>query len=264
MVKVKENMTGWKMWEHGVPNSRLTVVRQTEDYVDKNGKHYAQWLCECNCGSGIPVVTRSVNLKNGNTKSCGCFNIECIIQRNQIIKKKHNKYDLSGEYGIGYCSNTESPFYFDLEDYDLIKDYCWHEVVDSKNYHSLRAYDSKTSKHICMQWLILGKNIDHQDLNPLNNRKSNLRPATYKENSQNGPKRKNNTSGVTGVCWSASANQWWARIQRDGKEINLGFFTDKKDAIRARLVAEKQYYGQFASQQHLFEQYGIEVKTDAQ
>ena len=263
MVKVREDMTGWRMWEHGVPDSRLTIVQQTEDYIDKkNGKHYAQWLCECNCGSGIPVVTRTVNLKSGNTKSCGCFNVECIIQRNQIIKKKYNEYDLSGEYGIGYSSNTGSPFYFDLEDYDLIKDYCWSEDVSSNNYHSLRAYDPETGQRICMQWLILGKNIDHQDLNPLNNRKCNLRQATHRENSQNGPKRRNNTSGVTGVSWNTTANRWYACVQNNGKEMSLGLFVDKNDAIKARLMAEKQYYGMFAPQQYLFEQYGIEVDND--
>ena len=41
--------------------------------------------------------------------------------------KKYNKYDLSGEYGIGWTTNTNHVFYFDLEDYEKIKDYCWIE-----------------------------------------------------------------------------------------------------------------------------------------
>ena len=35
MVKVKEDLTG-KIFE------RLTVIKQIDDYVDKNGKHHAQ------------------------------------------------------------------------------------------------------------------------------------------------------------------------------------------------------------------------------
>lgn len=31
MVKVKEDMTGWVMNEHGFPDSRLTVIKQVED-----------------------------------------------------------------------------------------------------------------------------------------------------------------------------------------------------------------------------------------
>jgi hypothetical protein len=30
MVKVRTDMTGWKMCEHGFPESRLTVIRQAE------------------------------------------------------------------------------------------------------------------------------------------------------------------------------------------------------------------------------------------
>lgn len=49
MVKVREDMTGWIMSEHGVPDSKLTILRQCEDYIKPNGKREAQWLCQCNC-----------------------------------------------------------------------------------------------------------------------------------------------------------------------------------------------------------------------
>ena len=39
----------------------------------------SNWLCRCDCGN-IRVV-KDVNLKSGNTKSCGCLNIEKIISR---------------------------------------------------------------------------------------------------------------------------------------------------------------------------------------
>ena len=53
MVKVKEDMTGWIMSEHGVPDSKIKVIKQTEDYIKKNGQHVAQWLCECMCEKHI-------------------------------------------------------------------------------------------------------------------------------------------------------------------------------------------------------------------
>ena len=31
----------------------------------------------------------------------------------------------------------------------------------------------------------------------------------------------------------------------------------KEDAIKARLMAEKKYFGYFAPQRHLFEEYGV-------
>ena len=54
------------------------------------------------------------------------------INRCKELFSKTNKYDLSGEYGIGYDSNGQK-FYFDLEDYDKIKNYCWYEDCNKSN-----------------------------------------------------------------------------------------------------------------------------------
>lgn len=256
MVKVKEDMTGWNMWEHGIPDSKLTILKQTEDYIKPNGKHEAQYLCLCNCDEHNIITSRSEYLKNGHTLSCGCYQKDKA--RNML--KKYNTYDLSNEYSIGYCSNTNSEFYFDLEDYDKIKNYCWYEDVDPKTkYHSLRAYDSKSKKHIYMHHLFDFKNADHIDRNPLNNQKKNLRMATRQENSFNVGLRSNNTSGFTGVYWSKEMHKWCASLQIDNKKLTLGYFDDKEVAIKARLEAESKYYRDFAPQRNLFEQYGIKL-----
>ena len=65
MVKTRENMTGWIMAEHGVPNSMLIVVKQVDDYVDPNGVHIARWLCKCSCGSDKDVIATGRNLRYG-------------------------------------------------------------------------------------------------------------------------------------------------------------------------------------------------------
>lgn len=39
--------------------------------------------------------------------------------------------------------------------------------------------------------------------------------------------------------------------------MHLGSFSDKEDAIKARLQAEAKYFKKFAPQRHLFKQYGI-------
>ena len=38
---------------------------------------------------------------------------------------------------------------------------------------------------------------------------------------------------------------------------------NKEDAIKARLEAEAKYYGDFAPQKHLFEEYGIVLKNES-
>ena len=54
--------------------------------------------------------------------------------------KQYNNYDLSGEYGIGYLFNGEE-FYFGLEDYDKIKNYCWYK--DSGGYIRTNAHKKR-------------------------------------------------------------------------------------------------------------------------
>ena len=66
-----------------------------------------------------------------------------------------------------------------------------------------------------------------------------------------------NTSGVTGVSWSRKRNKWKSVLIFEGKTYYLGCFKNKDDAIKARLLAEIQYYGEYAPQRHLFDQYKI-------
>lgn len=250
MVKVREDLTNRIF-------GRLRVLEQTEDYIDKNGRHFAQWKCECSCEPGKIVVKRGDLLKNGHIQSCGCISNEHIVEYNIQNKRKTNLYNLDGEYGIGWTSNTNSEFYFDLEDFDKIKDYCWNEHILVNGYHSLETRIHGSNETVRMHWLIVGKESDHRDRNPLNNRKDNLRKANYAENAQNHSKRKDNTSGITGVTFNKRMNQWQVCISINKKRTHLGYFINKRDAIITRLKAEKKYYGEFAPQRHLFEQYGI-------
>lgn len=52
----------------------------------------------------------------------------------------------------------------------------------------------------------------------------------------------NNTSGVTGVSYNKSKGKWVAYIKLQGKNINLGTFNSKDEAVQARLKGEEKYY----------------------
>lgn len=237
---------------------KLRVLEQAEDYVFSNGRRRVRWLCECSCEEKNQVVVCAAHLKSGLTQSCGCIVKEKLIQ----MCKKYNKYDLTGEYGIGWTSNTNREFYFDLEDYDKIKDFCWCENVTKDGFSKLVACINKrtTSMHVVLGF----KFHDHVDRNQLNNRKCNLRPATPQENARNITKSKNNTSGFIGISANPNNGKWRARIRVDGKEISLGHYDNKEDAVKARLQAEAKYYKQFAPQRHLFDEYGITMQNDCE
>ena len=248
------DMTGWKMCEHGVPDSRITVIGRAEDVIKKDGKHETAWWCMCSCGNDKPFISLGYNLKNGNTNSCGCYK----KYRSAEVNHKTNQYDYSHDYGVGYAINTGSEFYFDWENFDKIKDYCWYENVNKCGYHSLEARDYKNGgKLIRMHYLFGCKGWDHIDRNALNNRMNNLRKATVTENNRNQSKPSTNTSGFIGVSYYKPGNKWRSYIKVDGVFMSLGYYFNKKDAIIARLNAEKEYYGEFAPQQDLYEEYGI-------
>lgn len=263
MVKVKINMTGWKMWERGVPDSRLIVLGQAEDRINNDGTHLAQWECECTCDSHTIIRADGRDIRSGHVKSCGCIKRERIIAQNKSWHKINTYSDICtdeyGDYYIGRTTNTDKEFYIDAEDFEKIKKYCWSEDA----YHYMVAWDENTQKVIKMHTLLTMYDIcDHADRNQLNNRRHNLRPATVGENCRNISVRVDNTSNIIGVSWSEKAQRWRAYLQYERNNMNLGYFMNKHDAIRVRLKAEQKYFGEFAPQRHLFEQYGITQQND--
>ena len=253
MIKVKNDLTGRTF-------GRLTVLEQTEDHIYPNGGRCAMWKCECNCDAHNILIVRGSALtkKYKPTRSCGCLRSE---QAGELCKsrRKINEYDLSGEYGIGWTSNTNKEFYFDLEDYDKIKNYCWREDISPNGYSMLKT--RVEDKQVLMHNLLGFINYDHKNRNSLDNRKSNLRQCTVVENCRNRSKRSDNTSGVIGVTWHKPLQKWRATINLNKKLTHIGYYTNKNDAIVARLKAEFEHYGEFAPQKNLFQEYGI-IKED--
>ena len=238
MVKVKEDMTGWLMSEHGVPDSKLTVIKQVDDYISPRGRHVARWLCKCNCTDGKEIVVKGNDLVRGAIKSCGC------------IRRVKNSYDMeSSDFAIGYTQKGE-PFWFDKEDINLVNQYCWH--YDKNGY--VVSIERGTRKKVALHRLVMGVNdplieIDHKthkvgNAHKVDNRKSNLEIVNHADNMKNQGIYKNNSSGVTGVSWYQRYQQWTAYIDVNKHRIRLGYFDNKMDAIKARKEAEIKYFGE--------------------
>lgn len=74
MVKTKEDLVGRKV-------GRLIVIKQVDDYIGSNGKHYDQWMCECSCEDHNIVILRGSNIRGQRTLSCGCLRKEVAAER---------------------------------------------------------------------------------------------------------------------------------------------------------------------------------------
>lgn len=220
----------------------LTVIRR----VDNDGDD-VQWLCRCDCEERNEVIVKSKYLRNGDTKSCGCLQKQSQ-SFNGKNNKKYNTYNLSGEYGIGYTLKGEE-FYFDLEDYDKIKDYCWRF---ERGY--VKALSVDGSKKIVQFHRIVLPNIeriDHINHCTNDNRKQNLRAATRNQNAMNMKGNSRNVTGITGVSWNNLHGKWQVRIGIDTKDKILGYFDDFTEAVKIRINAEQEYFCEFAYQPNI-------------
>ena len=83
--------------------------------------------------------------------------------------------------------------------------------------------------------------IDHIKHFRADNRFKSLRSVSNSENGKNKSKHKNNKSGFTGVYWSKQKQKWFSSIRVEYKQIHLGFFDDKQEAISARKAANIKY-----------------------
>jgi len=100
-----------------------------------------------------------------------------------------------------------------------------------------------------------GLQVDHVSGNTLDNRRSNLRLATARENRRNITSSPNQKKGrYKGVYFHKRDGKWCAEIrageqQSDGsrRKIRLGLFTDPIEAALAYDTAARRYFGEFES-----------------
>ena len=89
----------------------LTVIARAEN--DKDNR--AQWLCKCKCGN--EVIVRGKSLRNGNTKSCGCYQKERAAQSNMdrvgnLVGQRFGKLQIISEAGfITHTNGKRSRIY---------------------------------------------------------------------------------------------------------------------------------------------------------
>jgi hypothetical protein len=217
-----------------------TFGRWTIIDIIKKEKSRIYFQCICDCGKIKEVYCSSVI--SGKSKSCGCLSKELIRKRN----KKQNDFDLYHSCGYGYTYKKEI-FYFDLEDYELIKNYCWH--INKQGYISTFIYKENKRKQLFFHRLVMNPpdnlDIDHIDHQLNNNQKSNLRYCNSSLNLMNSKLRKDNTSGYKGISWNKEKQKFEVYLCINQKNIKLGYYKNIEDAITIRENAELKYFGEF-------------------
>ena len=180
-------------------------------------------------------------------------------------RPNNNYFEVRGNVAIGHTNKNE-PFLIDVDDLERVKKNAWTCNAQKKKY----LVSNQKGKIVRLQRFILNVEdprifVDHINGDTFDNRKQNLRVSTPKQNSRNSKIAKNNSTGYTGVrrkILKSGEVNWVARIMVNRKEIFLGTFETKEEAIKKRKEAENKYFGRFAPSNGALKIYSLKPRTE--
>ena len=171
--------------------------------------------------------------------------MELQVRENESKKKQKMDYRIEGDVAV-FTTSQGVEFMVDAEDAERVAEHTW--CTDDKWYVNTHINGKLVKLHRLIMNLLDSEDktlvVDHADRNPLNNCKCNLRVCTHKENRMNA-----NTKGYS----RRSDGRFDVCIMVDGKSIYLGRYTTEEQAKAVRIMAEKQYFGNYSSKTDLFE-----------
>ena len=133
----------------------------------------------------------------------------------------------------------------DAADYEWLSKYKWNAMDCG---HTVYAFRIQGRKYILMHREIMkprkGQVVDHINHNGADNRRSNLRNCSNRENTCNGRARPNSSSQYCGV--SRYKTRWAAQIRHLGVRIHVGYFVEEIEAARARDRMAIMLHGEYA------------------
>lgn len=187
------------------------------------------------------------------------------INTYQPKDKGFNHYKICGDYVIIYIQNQKGnkfETYIDLEDLDKVKSLnkainVGYRKNNNNYYASIQIYlgiinGKKKYKTLLLHRIVTDAAdddfVDHiEQLNTLDNRKSNLRKTTNDKNLQNRKgANKNNKTGKRNIAYIESKNEYWVQHMKHGIRYKKIFLVDQfKEACDYAEKMRKELFGEF-------------------
>lgn len=141
----------------------------------------------------------------------------------------------------------------DPEDFERLNRYKWHCSQSNYAKRATRSQSGKGRKQveIFMHKVVCpppeGMIADHINRNRLDNRKANLRPATWTQNAWNRSSvRKTRKTRHKGIRYYKDTKKWQVRLMINGRRVSFGCYDDEEEAAKAYDVVAKKYRGEYA------------------
>lgn len=135
----------------------------------------------------------------------------------------------------------------DDEDFEYLNQWKWY--CTSEGYAARKPSTGVVYMHRLLTNVEQGKEVDHTNLNRLDNQKSNLRVVDKLQNMLNTPVRSHSRVGLKGVGKRNDCKRskpYYAKITVNKKKIFLGYFKTAEEAHKVYSEAAKKYFGEFA------------------
>lgn len=186
---------------------RLTVI----EYAGKNYHSESQWLCKCDCGKEVVVLTGQ--LMAGQVKSCGCLKIEVDRTRSRTHGKTGTRLFNIWQGMRARCNNPNETSYKYYGARGITVCHEWDLSFETfYNWSVLNGYRSDLT-------------IDRINVNG-NYEPSNCRWATIKQQANN--TSKNHIIVIDGVSktiseWSDCSGVKWTTIKERWRRGDCGY-----------------------------------------
>jgi len=161
-----------------------------------------------------------------------------------LIKNKYSKVGNVVEVYVTQRSGAKHVVLMGLDDFERINQLrdlrvCVKFDKGTNSFYAKYSDENRKSKyfHRLIMNTPKGLMVDHMNHDTLDNRKINLRNVSHRENLSNQKRKSELSSSYVGVYWNKRARKWKAYIQINGKQKNLGYFTDELDAAIAYAIA---------------------------
>jgi hypothetical protein len=221
---------------------RLLVIEEAQERIGP----FVAWVCKCDCGK--QTIVRGTTLRNGSTRSCGCWAREqarranrkhgCagktpeylawVTLKQRCLNRNHPRYPDWGGRGIRVCARYAAAFDNFIADVGRKPTPASAYSIDRKNNNGHYSCGK------CSQCLTNGWDM-------------NVRWAMRDVQGHNQRSCKGASSKYKGVVFRKDTGRWSASITREKKKYHLGHYDKEEDAAFAYNQAAKELYGEYAA-----------------